>query len=120
MRTELAKAFYYFDAAQEGTSGGRLKRIYATIKKGFDEQSTEEEILLDNLARASFEYAYETEEEYEWKGEWTSDDIPRGVRIRVEFANENAEKTRTFEKMVFIPIGKLGSEESSGTGTGEE
>lgn len=110
---KLVRRIYYFDDKK-----GELKRARVIQKEGFDEKYVDEEVLLDNLEDVGFEYAYESGEEYEWKDEWEFGDedegediIPRGVKIRVELKGKDDEKAEIFEKIVLIPIGKLGSEE---------
>jgi len=103
---EPVKTVYYFNKE-------KLMRKCATRKEGLDEKSAEEEVMLDDLAGAGFEYAFGIDEGYKWKDEWDSEEniIPRGVKIRVEFKSENNEKTKAFEKLIFIPMGELGKEE---------
>jgi len=107
---ELARVSYYFES-----SGGKVKRIQATLKDGFIEDTAEEEVLLENLKDFGFEYCYEstlTEGEYEWREEWLDEDnIPRGVKIKVVLKDELLDKERTFESIVLIPVGVLGKEE---------
>ncbi len=108
---EPVRRIYYFDDKK-----GELKRARVIQKEGFDEKYVDEEVLLDNLEDVGFEYAYESGEEYEWKDEWEFEDedediIPRGVKIKVKLKNGAEDKEKTFEKIVFIPISKLGEEE---------
>ena len=110
---ELVRRIYYFDAQKS-----ELKRGRVIQKEDFDEKYVDEKVLLDNLEDISFEYAYESGEEYEWKDEWEFGDedegediIPRGVKIKVKLKNGAEDKEKTFEKIVFIPIGELGKEE---------
>jgi len=102
---ELAKVIYFFNGSDEV-----LTRAVATLDIGFDGDSAEKEVILDEVENISFEYPFggeDPEEKLEWKEKWEiKDKIPRGVKITLK--RKNGE---TFEKMVFIPMGEIGKEE---------
>jgi prepilin-type N-terminal cleavage/methylation domain-containing protein len=107
LRGEIIEAVYYFDDKKN-----ELKRTYARREEGFDEESADAETLLDGLEGAGFEYAYEADEGYTWKKTWESEDTaPRAVRFKCEFKERAVGGAESFEKIIFIPIGKLGEEE---------
>lgn len=105
----VAEISYEFDSKKN-----RLIRLAATLKEGFDEERSEKEIMLENVADVSFEYPYgeSGSGEYEWKDSWDSEEsIPRGVKIRVVLKSKNDEKEKIFENIIFLPMGELGEEE---------
>lgn len=103
--TELARVVYSFDRSKK-----TVKRAVATKAEGLNESYAKAVDILTGIDDKDFgfEYCYKetfspTEYEYEWKDEWSEEDmdkgkIPRGVKV----------KAGLYSKTIFIPTGRLG------------
>ena len=105
---EIAQVTYQVDGAEGGT--WVLKRAVALQKEGFSEQGRKEEVLVEGLDNAWFEYAYGGKEaaSITWKETWSvADKIPRGVRMSAEFKGGGRTEQEILRKAVFIATGVL-------------
>jgi len=106
--TELARVAYSYDKSKK-----TVKRAIATKTEGLSVDHAKSTDLLKDIDDKDFgfEYCYKvasspTEYSYEWKDEWSDEDmdkgkIPRGVKV----------KAGLYGKTIFIPTGKLGGRE---------
>ena len=110
MEREIARIIYYFDGVKN-----TVERKYAGERHGFDEENADVEILLDSVEDASFSYCHESaveEGEYEWVDTWESENsVPRGVKMSITMDKKHEDRKEDFEKVVFIPVGELGTGE---------
>lgn len=108
---DIAKVSYFFERDLE--QGGVLKRTRVFQEEGFQEEHQKEDILVADLDKVAFEYAYRTEEEDaqpNWLESWEDGSVvPQGVRITLEFSGDGDEG-KILKKTVFIPAGALGEQ----------
>ncbi|MFH1593491.1 MAG: prepilin-type N-terminal cleavage/methylation domain-containing protein [Candidatus Omnitrophota bacterium] len=109
-----AKVTYVFKK-----ESGQLIRKYAGLEQGFNEDLAVEEIMLEKFEASvvkefKLSYAYEIfDGEYEWRGDWKMEGkIPRGVKVELILGSEDTKSEEAIEKTIFIPMGKLGSDET--------
>lgn len=106
MSKDILKIRYELSEDSEGDK--YIKKIFVSQRKGFNEDSADESILLSGIKDLAFQYAVWNEKEalYEWVEHWESEGPPRGVRVRLVL-KEKAESMSgsIITKSIFIPSG---------------
>ena len=109
----LTRVRYWYDEDSNVVLGKR-----ASSELGFDLDKAAEEILIANVSKFKFLYAYSSkadEGDYDWKDEWTDKEkrVPQGVKCEFSVQSESDREEKQFSKTIFIPLGVLGEEEFS-------
>jgi len=109
IETELVSISYLFNSGE-----GVITRRCATLENGFDHAEAEEYILLDDVESCHFSYCLEPAaegEEYEWSEDWDEEYLPRAIKINLVMRGNQGQEKEQFEKVIFLPQGKVGVEE---------
>jgi prepilin-type N-terminal cleavage/methylation domain-containing protein len=109
-RNEIVKVRYRFDK-----DAGKVLKACATVREGLDEKYAKENVIVDGLKDAGFQYCYkisEMDNGYEWRDAWEkTEKIPRGVKASLIFVrDQNGQEGGKLEKFIFAPMGELGTE----------